>query len=46
MDIYVILKTNILRPMEWHRLLWEAINLVKLDAVDNQLFTQELLFFL
>lgn len=32
MDINVILKTNIVRSMEWPRLLWEAINLAKQDA--------------
>ena len=39
MDIYVILKTNIVRSIQLPRLLREAINLVKLDAVDKQLFT-------
>jgi len=32
--------------MQWPMLLWEAINLPKQDAVDKQLFTQELLFIL
>jgi len=32
MDIYVILKTNIVRSMQWPRLLWEANNIAKQDA--------------
>ena len=43
MDIYVILKTNIVRSIKWPRLLWEAINLAKQDAVDKQ-YIQKLFY--
>ena len=45
MDICVILKTNIFRSIKWPRLLWEAINLAKQDAVDNNIYKKRFIFY-